>query len=93
MSRMAVGAKTAASPVHPERSLVGQSVGMKQKFDFMLHMQFSKSRFTSAFPQVNLAVVFISEYTATALNSASVRSASVSIFAYRKPKIVKSGFH
>ena len=81
MRYTAVGANTPASPVQPARSLVGQSVGISQKLERILHRQFWNSRFTSAFPQVKNPVCSIREYTAMAVNCASVRSTSVSTFA------------
>ena len=50
MRYTAVGAKTPASPVQPARSRVGQSVGMSQKLERMLHRLFWNSRFTSSLP-------------------------------------------
>ena len=81
IGKTAVGANTPASPVQPARSRVGQSVGMSQKLDRMLHMLLRKRRFTSAFPHSKKPVCGISEYTAIAVNSAPVRSISVSTFA------------
>ena len=85
--------KTAASPVQPALSLVGQSVGMSQKFDFMDQTLFLNSLFTSSTPHSKPAVSFISEYTAMLFILISEGKISPVIFAYLKPNIEKCGLN